>query len=184
MLTFDPTKLRLDQNYPGTGCVNGVCPGMNSLDTRINTLDDSDITLTRLDMTGSDVGGTNAGNDLQLLVIHFKSRLILGPTPVSLEIVRLATPGNENIGRQAKSATVKVSKGVCGDATGDLTVNIVDALAISRKLVGLPPPPTIDIAYADVSQDGRLSLPDALHIARYSVGFVTVPEICEIGSPL
>jgi hypothetical protein len=64
-------------------------------------------------------------------------------------------------------------------------VNIVDALAIARKLVGLPPPPTIDEVLADVNvnKDG-VSIADALQIARYSIGLLLPPEVCKIGQPL
>jgi hypothetical protein len=73
---------------------------------------------------------------------------------------------------------------LCGDANGDVMVNIIDALAVARKVAGLPPPPTIETTWADVDKSGTISIVDALHIARYSVGLVTPPEVCVIGTAL
>jgi hypothetical protein len=70
----------------------------------------------------------------------------------------------------------------CGDVNNDSVVNIVDALAIARYLVNLPPPPAIDVTLADVDKNGTVSIMDAMHIARYSVGLVTPPEVCVIGT--
>jgi len=73
---------------------------------------------------------------------------------------------------------------LCGDADGNGMVNIVYALAVARKVLGLPPPPTIDVVLADVNTDGNVDINDALQIARYSVGLLLPPEVCKIGQPL
>jgi hypothetical protein len=195
-VAFNPAKLRLDTTYQDASglCKSGVCPGANSLDT-INapTINDTDPALTRINLMGSDAVGTGPSNDLQLLIIHFKSRLVndpvtgavvTGSTPVALTIGNLATPDGDLIGSTARGANVKISNGICGDATGDFAVNIIDALAVARKIIGLLPPPTVDVVYADVTQDGNVSIVDALHVARYSVGLVTPPEVCVIGGVL
>lgn len=82
------------------------------------------------------------------------------------------------------TAACVTDSGLCGDSDGNRAVNIVDALAIARKLVGLPPPPTIDDLLADTNENGRLDINDALFIARYSIGLLLPPEVCAIGLPL
>jgi hypothetical protein len=183
-VTFDPSKLVLDTSYQNASgqCSQGVCPGAQAVANRTNFVNDeagSSITL-----NGSDASGVGPGNDLQLLVMHFKTKLVTGATPVTLTTTRLATPAGGNIGLTARSATVNVSYGLCGDADGNTSVNIVDALAIARKVVGLNPPPTVDVTLADVDKNGIASIVDAMHIARYAVGLVTPPEVCVIGQPL
>jgi hypothetical protein len=73
----------------------------------------------------------------------------------------------------AKGATVNVINYECGDADGNGFVNIVDALAVARKVATLPPPPTVGPA-ADVNGDGLTSIGDAMNIARYSVGLLVI----------
>jgi len=48
----------------------------------------------------------------------------------------------------------------------------------------LPPPPTVNDWLADVDQNDTLSIVDALHLARYSVGLVLTPGVCAIGQAL
>ena len=49
-------------------------------------------------------------------------------------------------------------------------MNIIDALAVARSVAGLPPPPTVDPAAADVNGDGVVNIIDALLIARFVAG--------------
>jgi hypothetical protein len=177
VLTIDPNVLRLDTTY----CNQGICPGTSAL---TNNIVYANTTTGVVSIIGQG-GETPSGNDLQLLKIHFKSRLTPGLTPISLVTNKLATLDGDTIGLGARGATVAVSPGLCGDADGNNAVNIVDALAIARKLVGLPPPPTIDEVLADVNvnKDG-VSIADALQIARYSIGLLLPPEVCKIGQPL
>lgn len=74
--------------------------------------------------------------------------------------------------------------GICGDADGNNVVNIVDALAVARNVVGLPPPPLVDVVLADVNENGNVDINDALFIARYEVGLLLPPEACVIGEEL
>jgi len=183
VVTFDTTKLRLDTAYQdATGlCISGICPGTSALVNRFPPIIDGN-TIT---LTGYDATGKGPGNDLQLLVMHFRSRYVAEApsfvTAVALKTNLLATAYGDNIGTGARGATVNVSTGLCGDADGNTAVNIVDALAIARKVVGMPPPPTVEDVLADVNKDARVAIGDALQIARYSVGLVIPPEVCAIG---
>jgi len=183
VVTLDPTKLVLDTDYQNASgqCSEGICPGANALANRTNFINDDTGSSITLNGSGPGVG---PGNDLQLLSLHFKSKLITGSTPVTLTTTRLATPTGGNIGLGTRGATVDVSPCLCGDANGDKAVNIIDALAVARKVVGLPPPPTIELQCADVDKNGIASIADAMHIARYSVGLQLPPEVCAMGLPL
>jgi endoglucanase len=55
-----------------------------------------------------------------------------------------------------------------GDANGDGSVTIVDALLVAQYSVGLSV--TINLANADVNGDGSVNIVDALRIAQLSVG--------------
>jgi len=72
--------------------------------------------------------------------------------------------------------TIGSSGVVCGDADGSGSADIVDALAIARYTVGLPPPPPVNTAAADVNGD-NVDIVDALLIARSTVGLPT-PGSC------
>jgi hypothetical protein len=119
--------------------------------------------------------------------VYFKTQAIPGTSIVSLAINELLSIQNNPIGTQNSaggSSIIKISPGLCGDADGNGVVNIVDALAVARKVAGLPPPPTVNTLLADVDKNGTISIVDALHIARYAVGLVTPPEVCVIGTAL
>lgn len=188
VVTFDTTKLRLDITYMDAAglCVSGICPGINALSSRVSPIVDGN-TITLL---GSDFYGVGPGNDLQLLVIHFTSRYVADApsftTSVSLRTNFLTTIDGDNIGTGAAGATVNVTTtvGLCGDVDGNGTVNVVDALAISRKVVGLPPPPTVDVSLADVDLNGVVNIVDALLLLEYYVGLIPSHEVCAIGQPL
>jgi hypothetical protein len=68
---------------------------------------------------------------------------------------------------------------LCGDATNEGFVNIIDALYIAQADAGLidpmasPDGPT-RICNGDVNQDGRLSIIDSLWVAQYVVGLRTL----------
>lgn len=65
---------------------------------------------------------------------------------------------------------------LCGDADGNSVVNIVDALAVARKVVNLPPPPAVT-EMADVDSNGQIAVADALNIAKFAIG-LTVSNTC------
>jgi len=185
VLTIETAKLAFNNLYQNASnnCYQGVCPGVNALTNM--TIDDTNVANGKLTITGQDTqGGKGPGNDLQLLELHLKTKTTEGTTPVTLVVNKLANPTGGNIGTSARSAVVKVSHGKCGDSDGNNVVNIVDALAIARKVVGLNPPPTVDTILADVDQNGTVSITDALYIARYSVGLTVVTGGCTIGLPL
>jgi len=175
VVSFDPNKLTLVTSQ----CNNGVCPGANALISNQVYLSGSNAV--KIIGTGAPIG---PNNDLQLLIVNFKTRTTLGATPVNLQTNSLLNTSGDNIGLNTRGATVNVSSGICGDANGDVTVNIIDALAVARKVAGLPPPPTIETTWADVDKNGTISIVDALHVARYAVGLVTPPEVCVIGTAL
>ena len=185
-VTLDPAKLAFDTLYQNANqtCIFGICPGTSTLTSLI--VDDTDLNTGTLVLIGQDTqGGKGPGNDLQLVVAHLKTKTVLGTTPVTLITNKLNNPSGGSIGLDSRDATVTISPGLCGDADGNDLVNIVDALAVARKVVGLQPPPTVDVTLADVNvnKDG-VTIADALHIARYSVGLVLVPEVCRIGQAL
>lgn len=62
--------------------------------------------------------------------------------------------------------------GLVGDANGDNTVNILDALVTAQKAAGLNPSP-FNAANADVNKDNKVDILDALLIARYAAGLIT-----------
>ncbi|MBN1697238.1 MAG: BNR-4 repeat-containing protein [Spirochaetales bacterium] len=62
--------------------------------------------------------------------------------------------------------------GALGDANGDGTINIVDALLVARYYVGLEPAGFIP-GNADTNCDGSINIVDALLVARYYVGLIT-----------
>lgn len=77
-----------------------------------------------------------------------------------------------------------VTSGLCGDADSNKVVNIVDALAIARKVVGLPAPPPVNACLADVNKNGNVDINDALFIAKYSIGLTSTTGTCALGQPL
>jgi len=93
-IAFDPTKLLLETGY----CNQGVCPGTNSLNSNIVY---TNTTAGTINVIGQG-GETIVGNDLELLVIHFRTKLTPGPTQVSLITNVLATLNQESIGLEAK----------------------------------------------------------------------------------
>jgi endo-1,4-beta-D-glucanase Y len=58
-----------------------------------------------------------------------------------------------------------------GDANYDGSINIVDALRVAQRYVGLDPQPFYPDA-ADVDGNGSINIVDALYIARYYVGLI------------
>lgn len=181
-VNFDPTKLLVDTAYQNAAatCEQGICPGTSALSASSVNVDNSS---GNIRLTGFDTTGTGPGNDLQLLHMHFVAKNTPGATVVGLTTNELTNAVGEPLGSAATGATVTISTGLCGDSDGNASVNIVDALAISRYLVGLPPPPTVNSTLADVNRSGTVSIVDALHIARYAVGLV-VTGTCAIGQPL
>jgi hypothetical protein len=65
----------------------------------------------------------------------------------------------------------------CGDADGNGSITIIDALAVARYSALLPPPPAVDPVGADVNGDSEVSIVDALFIARH-VAELPVPGTC------
>jgi hypothetical protein len=182
IVTFDSNKLTLDQSL----CNKGVCKGSYGLPTNQVVINTTNSAANTIKITGLSNAGeeTGPGNDLQLLIINFKSRTTLGSTPVNLTTNKLDNSSGDSIGTTSRGTTVNVKTGICGDSDGNTIVNIVDALSIARTLVKLPPPPTVNDWLADVDQNDTLSIADALHLARYSVGLVLMPGVCAIGVAL
>jgi hypothetical protein len=182
-INFDPTKLIVDTAYQNAAaqCVQGVCPGNSALANYQDIMVNNDTG--NIHVAGFDATGVASGNDLQLLVMHFIAKNVTGTTPVNLVTHELTNPLGNPLGGVAKGATVRISPGLCGDSDGNGKVNIVDALSISRYVVGYPPPPTINVNLADVNRSGTATIVDALHIARHAVGLV-VTGTCTLGQPL
>jgi hypothetical protein len=184
LLSYDVNKLGIDFSQCNG---DGVCvgnDGWNNFSVFHNTTIVNGAIYGTINIYGTDATGSGPGNDLQLLKVYFKAKDVIGSVPVNLTIQALRSTSGYPIGTVANGATVNVSPALCGDANGDVMVNIIDALAVARKVAGLPPPPTIETTWADVDKSGTISIVDALHIARYSVGLVTPPEVCVIGTAL
>ncbi|MDB4913779.1 MAG: hypothetical protein JWM95_1423 [Gemmatimonadetes bacterium] len=65
-----------------------------------------------------------------------------------------------------------------GDASGDGTVNIIDAQQLARASVGLSVANASAIAaYGDVNNDAVVNVIDAQQVARYTVGLGAVPRV-------
>ena len=60
---------------------------------------------------------------------------------------------------------------ICGDVNNTGKVDIVDALVIAQKYVGLNPP-VFNEAVADVNADGVINIVDGLVVAQYYVGLI------------
>jgi hypothetical protein len=183
-INFDPTKLIVDTAYQNAAaqCVQGICPGSAALASYRDIIVDN--ANGNIHVAGFDTTGVGSGNDLQLLVMHFIAKNVIGTTPVNLVTNELTNPLGNPLGGVAKGATVRISPGLCGDSDGNYAVNIVDALSISRYVVGYPPPPTINVNLADVNRSTTATIVDALHIARHAVGLVVVTGTCAMGQPL
>jgi hypothetical protein len=174
-LGFDQTKIVVNKTYVDANgaCIQGVCPGPD-MPAPTNVVVDNDNGI--IQAVGLSATGLGPSNDLALLTVHFQTRSTTGPTPVSVTLNDLVTASQPvaTIGDgSAKGATVNVINYECGDADGNGFVNIVDALAVARKVATLPPPPTVGPA-ADVNGDGLTSIGDAMNIARYSVGLLVI----------
>lgn len=72
---------------------------------------------------------------------------------------------------QAKN--FKFTDALNGDTNGDGTVDIADALMISRYDAGLITLDSTQISVSDVNSDGSADIADALMIARYDSGLIT-----------
>lgn len=185
IVNFDNSKMFVDTMYQNTAgtCDQGVCPGTGALSGAFVTTDNSAGTIM---LAGFDANGTGPSNDLQLVQIHFLARNAPGVYPVDLTVNDLSDQFGDSVGNlQSRGSHIAISYGLCGDSDGTGVVNIVDALSIARKSVGLPPPPTINLSLADVNRDNRVVATDAMHIARYSVGLqIGAVNACAIGMPL
>jgi len=191
-VTFDNTKMIVDttfQNAAGTcylhedGSGTGVCPGVNALGSPMVVTDNDAGTIK---LVAFDANGAGPSNDLSVVEIHFIARSTTGVWPIDLAVTDLIDPLGDPIGDQSgRGSNIAITYGKCGDSDGNGNVNIVDALSISRKLLNLPPPPTVNTNLGDVDRNARLSIGDALHIARYSVGLqIGAVNACAIGLPL
>ena len=191
-ITFDNTKMIVDtmfQNAAGTcykhedGSGTGVCPGVSALGAPMVITDNNAGTIK---LIAFDPIGVGPSNDLPVVEIHFTARSVTGIHPIDLAVTDLIDPLGDPIGDQTgRGSNIAVTYGRCGDADGNKTVNIVDALSVARKIINLPPPPTINTNLGDVNRDTRLSIADSLHIARHSVGLqIGAINACAIGLPL
>lgn len=175
-IAFDKTKLFVDT----TQCDHGICPGTGALASMTVAVDNNNGSIK---LAGFDSVGQGPSNDLQIAIIHFVARQVTGTTAINLIATELTDPIGDSIGLGTKGATVSISPCLCGDADGTGAVNIIDALAIARKVVGLPPPPSVNNNCGDVDRNGVASIVDAMHIARHSVGLLVVTNGL-IGQPL
>ena len=66
--------------------------------------------------------------------------------------------------------------GVCGDLTGDGTVNVEDAIIALRIIAGKVDPTETQSMLGDVVRDGAINIDDVILILRHIVGFVTITE--------
>jgi alpha-tubulin suppressor-like RCC1 family protein/uncharacterized protein YjdB len=112
---------------------------------------------------------------------YFSSATVTGGTRLLIS-ASAATDGNglsllDVIQSQAQDVCVTDS-GVWGDATNNVSVDVLDAQQLARLSVGLP---VAQIRAArvrgDVNADGTINIIDAQQIARYSVGLSAAARI-------
>jgi len=90
---------------------------------------------------------------------------------ISIKINNLSDANYNELGKNGGTSSVTIgSTSIHGDVNGDGIVNIVDALIIAQKSVGLEPPIQ---GNPDVNCDGVITIVDALIVAQFSVGLIT-----------
>ena len=129
------------------------------------------------------VGGFRASEgatgDLSLADITFRGVGSTGSqSPLTLTIVEFADTSQQPIPATTEDGTITV--GVQGDANGNGSVTMVDAMLIAQCVVGLIDCGGIDQNMADVNCSGSVSMVDAMLVAQKVVGLI--PEF-PCGSP-
>jgi hypothetical protein len=165
-IAFDPNGLEYVGEYqadPGVHAVNvimdtvriaGAAPGIGFADGRLVTLRFRVLDPAALKSIAMVV---NEIRDLTFTDRHSEfAGGALSTTRVSRIIYDISSPVSSAL--------------VYGDATGDLTIDASDALAILTKDVGLTPVAGFDTSAADVNVDGRINALDAQIVLASLVG--------------
>jgi hypothetical protein len=129
------------------------------------------------------VGGFRASEgatgDLSLADITFRGVGSSGSQSLlALSVVEFADTSQQPIPATTEDGTITI--GVQGDANGNGSVTMVDAMLIAQCVVGLIDCGSIDQAMADVNCSGTVTMVDAMLVAQYVVGLI--PEF-PCGSP-
>jgi len=74
------------------------------------------------------------------------------------------------------SSTASTSVEVCGDLTGEGTVNVVDAITVLQIAAGLVEPTPIQLRVGDLNRDGNINVLDGITVLQISAGLVTISE--------
>lgn len=171
-VTWDPSLLDLDTTQGDQGFI----AGSDTLDTiLVNAATPGTLRVTAVDFSGS--GGIAPGGDLDLGSIAFTSSGAQGLGSLELTVESWTAPGGE-IGDLGWGAELYFESALCGDANGDGSVDIVDALAIAKYGIGLPPGMPFNADVADVNDDGLVDIRDALDVARTGIGLEPVAPFC------
>ena len=116
---------------------------------------------------------TSAGatGDLSLADITFQGVGSSGSqSPLVVTIVEFADTSQQPIPATTEDGTITV--GVQGDANGNGSVTMVDAMLIAQCVVGLIDCGSIDQTMADVNCSGGVTMVDAMLVAQYVVGLI------------
>lgn len=171
-VSFDPTMLQVST---GKG-TNGVSPGSNWPSTFVVTTNN---TLGTVNVSGVVPNGISSGPDLQLGIIHLKTSDKVGTTNVAIGIDELSDEKGVTIVTTVRGdSVITIKSAVCGDVDGNGKVKIIDSLAIARHVLGLRPPPQVNLFAADINADGKVTMEDALVIARHVVKLPPQQDTC------
>jgi hypothetical protein len=89
-------------------------------------------------------------------------------SPLTLEVATLADANGLPVDATAESGVFTI--GLRGDANGDGSVTIVDAMFVAQYTVGNRDASELNMVNADASLDGMVDVIDAMFIAQYVVG--------------
>jgi hypothetical protein len=112
--------------------------------------------------------------DYMKITLYQNGTLIWGTEPEGLKPPALlnTTPAPTAVPTAIPTVAPTSVPGTKGDANGNGTIDIVDALLIAQYYVGLNPAGFV-AANADVNCSGAIDIVDALLVAQYYVGLVT-----------
>lgn len=166
-ITYDHAIISINSSMGS----NGVDPG---LDGYLATAGVPNPGILRI--SGFDTTGAGPGPDLHLVTIYWTSGYDEGNTSITITVEDFITPDYNTIGTPSgKTGSVTVTASLTGDANGNGTVDIIDALLTAQYYVGLDPQ-GFNPQAADANCDGSVDIVDALLIAQYYVGLIA--EFC------
>jgi hypothetical protein len=163
-ISFGSSILSLNTN----AAENGVAEGDDGFISAANASGNL------LVVSGFTTDQVGPGDNLHMLDLYLTADS-LGSATLSINIIDLTDSDYNPIGTpMAYSASVTVTEGgsvLDGDANGDGTVGIVDALMTAQEAIGLNPPGFV-LEGGDGNCDGNITIVDALIVAQIYVGLI------------